>query len=147
MHPTSAAALFADLAILAEGATEVGCLPILAERLGIDTSSVEIVDCGGAPSIPMLAKVCDAFGIKYTTWFDQDRPEDIAKAVAQATAGRMALIVLDPDWEAVAGVPAGAGGKPWRSYSHFVLNNAALPLELELAVRSAYNHTSLDMRL
>lgn len=146
MHPTSAAALFADLAILAEGPTEVGCLPSLAERLGIDTSSVEIVDCGGAGSVPMLARVCDAFGIKYTTWFDQDRPDDITKAIAQATAGRMALIVLDPDWEAVAGVPAGAGGKPWRSYSHFVLNNAALPPELEFAIQSAYGHTSLDMR-
>jgi CRISPR-associated exonuclease Cas4 len=146
MHPTSAAALFADLAILAEGPTEVGCLPHLAERIGLDAVSVEIVDCGGAGSVPMLARVCDAFGIKYTTWFDQDRPDDIAKAIGQATAGRMALIVLDPDWEAVAEVPAGAGGKPWRSYSHFVLNDAALPANLEGAIRAAYDHTSLDMR-
>lgn len=149
MHPTSSAALFADVAILSEGATEVGCLPALASGLGLDISNIEVVDCGGGGSIPAMARICDAIGVRYVTWFDQDQNDSIAKVQGAATAGRLALVVLSPDWETVAAIPGAPfkkKEKPWRSYQHFILNGAALTPMLELAIKAAYQHTNFDMR-
>jgi len=131
-----AAMLFADLVILVEGQSEKIVLPHLAERMGLNTNNVEIVDCGGNQGVPVYQRILEGFGIKYVAWLDTDGTTavDIARSIRTAQNGK---IVLTPgDWEKLNGLEAGR--KSYVSWKHFVYEENEPNQKLQTRIRAAY---------
>lgn len=66
--------LFAKKVLLVEGPTELGALPILADKLGynFDENGVSVVNVGGKWLFPLFAKICEGFQIPYFILADND---------------------------------------------------------------------------
>ena len=140
----------AHAVVLVEGLTEKLVLPFVFAALGhdVDREAISIVECGGKPNIPLFARICGAAGIPFVVVHDSDRktsgrlaPADQAlNALIADTAGEERVIVLDPDFEAVAGL-AGQRHKPEHAWREFAERPAAeMPGQL---VRVAELTTSL----
>jgi hypothetical protein len=119
----------AHAVVLVEGLTEKLVLPFVFAALGhdVDREAISIIECGGKPNIPLFARVCRAAGIPFVVVHDSDRKtsgrlapaEQALNALIAETAGEERVIVLDPDFEAVAGL-AGGRHKPehaWREFA------------------------------
>jgi hypothetical protein len=119
----------AHAVVLVEGLTEKLVLPFVFAALGhdVDREAISIVECGGKPNIPLFARICRAAGIPFVVVHDSDRKtsgrlapaERALNALIADTAGEERVIVLDPDFEAVAGL-AGHRHKPehaWREFA------------------------------
>jgi AAA ATPase domain len=119
----------AHAAVLVEGLTEKLVLPFVFTALGhdVDREAISIIECGGKPNIPLFARICRAAGIPFVVLHDSDRKtsgrlapaEQALNALIAETAGEEQVIVLDPDFEAVAGL-AGRRHKPehaWREFA------------------------------
>jgi hypothetical protein len=119
----------AHAVVLVEGLTEKLVLPFVFAALGhdVDREAISIVECGGKPNIPLFARICRAAGIPFVIVHDSDRrtsgrlapAEQALNALIAETAGEERVIVLDPDFEAVAGL-AGRRHKPehaWREFA------------------------------
>jgi predicted ATPase len=119
----------AHAAVLVEGLTEKLVLPFVFAALGhdVDREAISIIECGGKPNIPLFARICRAAGIPFVVLHDSDRKtsgrlapaEQALNALIAETAGEERVIVLDPDFEAVAGL-AGRRHKPehaWREFA------------------------------
>jgi AAA ATPase domain len=119
----------AHAAVLVEGLTEKLVLPFVFAALGhdVDREAISIIECGGKPNIPLFARICKATGIPFVVVHDSDRKtsgrlapaEQALNALITETAGAERVIVLDPDFEAVAGM-AGHRHKPehaWREFA------------------------------
>lgn len=119
----------AHAAVLVEGLTEKLVLPFVFAALGhdVDREAISIIECGGKPNIPLFARICRAAGIPFVVLHDSDRKtsgrlapaEQALNALIAETAGEERVIVLDPDFEAVAGL-AGRHHKPehaWREFA------------------------------
>jgi predicted ATPase len=134
--------------VLVEGLTEKLVLPFVFSALGydVDREAVSIIECGGKPNIPLFARICKATGIPFIVMHDSDRrasgklvaAERALNALIADTAGEKRVIVLDPDFEAVAGL-AGHRRKPERAWREFAARDAdEMPAQLvrvaELAV-------------
>ena len=143
----------ARAAVLVEGLTEKLVLPFVFSALGYDADreAISIVECGGKPNIPFFARICRATGIPFVVVHDSDRrssgrlaPADQAlNALIAETAGEERVIVLEPDFEAAAGL---VGHKPERAWREFAERGAAeMPKQLvraaELAVSLANQYT------
>jgi hypothetical protein len=115
--------------VLVEGLTEKLVLPFVFSALGhdVDREAISIVECGGKPNLPLFARICKATGIPFVVVHDSDRrtsgrlapAERALNALIAETAGEERVIVLDPDFEAVAGL-AGHRRKPehaWRAFA------------------------------
>jgi AAA domain, putative AbiEii toxin, Type IV TA system len=141
----------ARAAVLVEGLTEKLVLPFVFSVLGydVDREAISIVECGGKPNIPLFARICRATGIPFVVLHDSDRrtsgrlvaAERALNALIAETAGEGRVIVLDPDFEAVAGLTGGSR-KPERAWREFAERAAAeMPRQLvsvaELAVSLA----------
>lgn len=137
--------------VLVEGLTEKLVLPFVFSALGhdVDREAISIIECGGKPNIPLFARICKATRIPFVVVHDSDRrasgrlvaAERALNALIAETAGEERVIVLDPDFEAVAGL-AGRSRKPERAWRDFAARAAAeMPRELvraaELAVSLA----------
>jgi hypothetical protein len=98
----------------------------------VDRDAISIVECGGKPNIPLFARICRATGIPFVVVHDSDRKtsgrlapaERALNALIAETAGEERVIVLDPDFEAVAGL-AGHRRKPERAWKEFAERPAA----------------------
>ena len=119
----------AQAAVLVEGLTEKLVLPFVFAALGhdVDREAISIDECGGKPNIPLFARICKATGLPFVVVHDSDRKtsgrlvpaERALNALIAETAGEQRVIVLDPDFEAVAGL-AGRRRKPehaWREFA------------------------------
>jgi hypothetical protein len=119
----------AHAVVLVEGLTEKLVLPFVFAALGhdVDREAISIIECGGKPNIPLFARICKAAGIPFVVVHDSDRKtsgrlapaEQALNALIAETAGEERVIVLDPDFEAVAGL-AGRRHKPehaWREFA------------------------------
>ena len=119
----------AHAVVLVEGLTEKLVLPFVFAALGhdVDREAISIIECGGKPNIPLFARICKATGIPFVVVHDSDRKtsgrlapaEQALNALIADTAGEERVIVLDPDFEAVAGL-AGRRHKPehaWREFA------------------------------
>jgi hypothetical protein len=119
----------AHAVVLVEGLTEKLVLPFVFAAVGrdVDREAISIVECGGKPNIPLFARICRATGIPFVVVHDSDRKtsgrlapaEQALNALIAETAGEERVIVLDPDFEAVAGL-AGRRHKPehaWREFA------------------------------
>ena len=146
--------LFADCAVLCEGATEKLCLPKLANALGIYNPAFEIVDCNGAPLIETYQKVLESLHVPYVIWADGDEGDPVKKDVAaerieQWKAVRTAIgsiVVNRHDWEDAAGMPPAGRDKPLKSWTKFVANGDPCPPTLEDTIRAVYARQDLDLR-
>jgi AAA ATPase domain len=124
----------AHAVVLVEGLTEKLVLPFVFAALGhdVDREAISIVECGGKPNIPLFARICRAAGIPFVIVHDSDRKtsgrlapaEQALNALIAETAGEERVIVLDPDFEAVAGL-AGRRHKPEHAWREFAERPAA----------------------
>jgi predicted ATPase len=124
----------ARAAVLVEGLTEKLVLPFVFAALGhdVDREAISIVECGGKPNIPFFVRICKATGIPFLVVHDSDRKtsgrlapaEQALNALIADAAGEERVIVLDPDFEAVAGL-AGRRHKPEHAWRQFAERPAA----------------------
>ena len=130
----------ARAAVLVEGLTEKLVLPFVFAALGhdVDREAISIVECGGKPNLVLFARICRTAGIPFVVVHDSDRrasgklaaAERTLNALIAKTAGKERTVVLDPDFEAVAGL-AGHKRKPERAWREFANRPAAeMPEEL-----------------
>ena len=137
----------ARAAVLVEGLTEKLVLPFVFAALGhdVDREAISIIECGGKPNIPLFARICKATGVPFVVVHDSDRrpsgklvaAESALNALIAQTAGEERTIVLDPDFEAVAGLEGGSR-KPERAWREFASRPAAeMPRELVRAAELA----------
>jgi hypothetical protein len=126
-------------------------LPFVFSALGydVDREAISIIECGGKPNIPLFARICNATGIPLVVVHDSDRrtsgrlvaADRALNALIADTAGEKRVIVLDPDFEAVAGL-ARQSRKPEQAWREFAARAAnEMPGQLvcvaELAVSLA----------
>lgn len=137
----------ARTAVLVEGMTEKLVLPFVFQALGHDPDreAISIVECGGKPNIPLFARICRAVGVPFVAVHDRDAPagrqpiaaERALNALIAEVAGRERTIVLEPDFEGVAGL-RGHRHKPERAWRRFAsLPAAELPESLVRAAELA----------
>ncbi|HXV57993.1 MAG TPA: TOPRIM nucleotidyl transferase/hydrolase domain-containing protein [Gaiellaceae bacterium] len=142
-------------AILVEGRTEKLVLPSVFRALGrdADRDQVSIVECGGKSNITVFAQICQACGIPFVVVHDRDAeegkdpiPAEVAlNALIAEVAGSERVVVLVPDFEAVAGLE-GHSNKPERAWTHFSEPGVEVPEPLERAVRLALEAGGLSPR-
>jgi hypothetical protein len=138
---------FSRAAILVEGMTEKIALPFVFHALGhdADREQISIVECGGKTNLLLFVEICRRARVPYVVVHDsdvrpgQEPPEGTAElnALIRRQAGARRTIVLEPDFEGVAGF-RGKGHKPERAWRR--LAEAApeeLPEPLVRAVRLA----------
>jgi hypothetical protein len=114
--------------VLVEGLTEKLVLPFVFAALGhdVDREAISIIECGGKPNLPLFARICRATGIPYVIVHDSDRrasgklvaAERALNALIAESAAEGHTVVLDPDFEGVAGL-AGHSRKPERAWREF----------------------------
>jgi hypothetical protein len=132
--------------VLVEGRTEKLVFPFVFRALGYDPDreAISIVECGGKPNIPLFARICNAVGLPYLVVHDRDAPpgrepiqaEAVVNAEIAVVAGSDRTIVLEPDFEAVAGL-AGHSHKPERAWRSFAAGERPVPAQLVRAVELA----------
>ena len=135
-------------AVLVEGLTEKLVLPFVFAALGhdVDREAVSIIECGGKPNLPLFARICRATGVPFVVVHDSDRrasgklvaAERALNALIAETAGEDRTVVLDPDFESIAGI-TGHSRKPERAWRDFASRSStAMPEQLvrvaELAI-------------
>ena len=134
----------AHAVVLVEGLTEKLVLPFVFAALGqdVDREAISIIECGGKPNIPLFARICRATGIPFVVVHDSDRKTSGKLAAAERAlneliaevAGEEHVVVLDPDFEAVAGL-TGHRRKPERAWREFSERPAAeMPQQLARVV-------------
>jgi len=134
-------------AILVEGLTEKMTMPFVFHSLGhdADREQISIVECGGKANLPLFVEICKRARVPYVVIHDSDvrrgrepvPAELVLNARIRRSAGARRTIVLDPDFEAVAGFRSRAH-KPERAWRR--LGQTApgdLPAPLVHAVRLA----------
>jgi hypothetical protein len=104
---------FSRAAILVEGMTEKMALPFVFNALGhdVDREQISIVECGGKANLPLFVEICRRARVPYVVVHDSDmRPgrEPVASetklnALIRRRAGARRTVVLEPDFEGVAG--------------------------------------------
>jgi predicted ATPase len=134
-------------AILVEGMTEKVALPFVFNALGhdADREQISIVECGGKSNLPLFVEICRRARVPYVVLHDSDiRPgrepipaELRLNALIRRRAGARRTIVLEPDFEGVAGF-RGKDRKPERAWRHLArARPEELPAPLVRAVRLA----------
>jgi predicted ATP-dependent endonuclease of OLD family len=134
--------LLARAALLVEGMTEKLVFPFFFRALGYDADleGISIVECGGKPNIPVIARVCNAVGIPYVVVHDRDaapgdRPipsEQAVNKLIRRVAGSARTVLLSPDFEAVAKLH-GHRHKPRRAATWFALADSPADVPKQLA--------------
>jgi hypothetical protein len=142
---------FSRAAILVEGMTEKLALPLFFRALDrdADREQISIVECGGKSNLPLFVEICRRARIPYVVVHDSDlrpdRPpvdsELRLNALIRRKAGARRTVVLQPDFEGVAGF-RGRAHKPERAWSrlaHATKDELPAPLvrAVELALASA----------
>ena len=143
---------FSRAAILVEGMTEKITLPFVFHALGHDPDreQISIVECGGKANLPLFVEICKRARVPFVVVHDSDlRPdrepleaEVKLNALIRRRAGARRTIVLEPDFEGVAGFH-GRGPKPeraWRRLAHARPDELPEPLvrAVQLALDSAH---------
>lgn len=135
--------LLARAALLVEGLTEKVVFPFVFRALGLDVDrlGISIVECGGKTNLALFARVCQASGIPCVAVHDSDAAPSgrvshahrvLNTQVAQLV-GAERVVVLDPDFEGVAGL-RGGGRKPEQARLAFIAGRD-IPEPLRRAAR------------
>lgn len=129
----------ARAAILVEGQTERLALPFVFHALGYDPDRerISIIECGGKPNIPLIARVASAVSVPFIAVHDRDAPKGKKPNQAEQQLNRRIRqiagdhrVVLTPDFEGVAGLQ-GHTHKParaWRSFANLKAEDMPEPL-------------------
>jgi hypothetical protein len=135
----------ARAALLVEGRTEQLVFPFVFRSLGhdADREGISVVECGGKGNLPLFVRICQAARIPYVVVHDRDAPpgrqpipgERIRNELIAEVAGPDRTIVLEPDFEGVAGLK-GSGHKPERAFERFAAG-AEVPEPLRRAAELA----------
>jgi predicted ATP-dependent endonuclease of OLD family len=134
-------------AILVEGMTEKMTLPFVFHALGHDPDreQISIVECGGKANLPLFVEICKRAHVPYVVMHDSDMRQDREpvesevklNALIRRHAGARRTIVLEPDFEGVAGFRS-RSRKPERAWRRIALAHPQqLPAPLVRAVRLA----------
>jgi len=139
----------ARAAILVEGMTEKVTMPFVFRALGhdADRERISIVECGGKANIPLFVEICKRARVPYVVVHDSDMRPDRdpvlselkLNALIRRTAGARHTVVLDPDFEAVAGYHASRHGhKPRHAWRRLAEGGVPAPFAraVELALRA-----------
>jgi hypothetical protein len=115
--------------ILVEGITEKLIMPYVFRAMGHDPDRerISIVECGGKSKIPLFARICREAGIPFVAVHDRDalpgeepiQGERHLNELIARTAGPDNTIVLEPDFERVAGMRRSRDDKVARAWHHF----------------------------
>lgn len=120
----------ARAAVLVEGQTERLALPFVFQALGHDPDreGISIIECGGKPNIPVIARVARAVGVPFLAVHDRDAPARKQPNLAEQRLNRLIAeiagqdaVELAPDFEGVARLRGRQKHKParaWRNFSH-----------------------------
>jgi predicted ATPase len=142
---------FSRAAILVEGMTEKMTFPFVFRALGhdADREQISIVECGGKSNLPLFVEICKRARVPYVVVHDSDQrpgrepiPSDLRlNALIKRRAGARRTIVLEPDFEGVAGFRS-RHRKPERAqhrlgHAHREELPAPLVRAVELALESA----------
>jgi predicted ATP-dependent endonuclease of OLD family len=116
---------FARKIVLAEGACEKHCYPIVAKRLGVFNHSVTLVDCDGNDKIPLYQELLNAFQLPYLVVTDHDpgnkeTEEKVSEIKKLCEEGKGSVLLQTPDFEKAAGCEVGSKGKPMRAIRFFM---------------------------
>ena len=133
--------------ILVEGMTEKITLPFVFRALGhdADREQISIIECGGKAKLPLFIEICRRARVPFVVMHDSDRrpgggpseAEMKLNALIRRLAGARRTVVLEPDFEGVAGFH-GKRNKPERAWSHLAhARSDDLPEPLVRAVRLA----------
>jgi len=132
----------ARAALLVEGRTEKLVFPFVFEALGRDPDqeAISIVECGGKGNLPLFIRICQATGIPHVVVHDRDAEpgrepipgEHERNELIGQLAGPERTIVLEPDFEGVAGL-RGHGHKPARALERFTGPRVDVPEPLARA--------------
>ena len=133
--------------VLVEGRTEKLALPFVFAALGYDADreAISIVECGGKPNMPLFARICQRRRCAVRGRARQRHPTGPASRPGRAAlnaliaeaGGPERLVVLEPDFEAVAGLE-GHSHKPERAWRRFAaLTAAEIPEPLARAAKLA----------
>jgi putative ATP-dependent endonuclease of the OLD family len=133
--------------ILVEGMTEKITLPFVFRALGhdADREQISIVECGGKANLPLFVEICKRARVPCVVVHDSDmRPgrepleaELKLNALIRRQAGARRTVVLEPDFEGVAGFRSRAH-KPERAFRRLARAGPdELPEPLVRAVRLA----------
>jgi len=136
---------FSRASILVEGMTEKMAMPFVFHALGhdADREQVSIVECGGKANIPLFVEICKRARVPYVVVHDSDMrrgrdpvaSEVQLNALIRRRAGVRRTIVLEPDFEGVAGFRSRAH-KPQRAWRRIARSHPEeLPQPLVRAVR------------
>jgi predicted ATPase len=140
-------------AVLVEGMTEKMTLPFVFHALGFDPDreQISIVECGGKANLPLFVEICKRAHVPYVVLHDSDmRPgrepdpgEIKLNALIRRRAGARRTVVLEPDFEGVAGFRRRRERKPewaWQRFSRSQLHELPEPLvrAATLALESAH---------
>ncbi len=138
--------------ILVEGMTEKIILPFVFQALGRDPDreQISIVECGGKSNLPLFIEICRRARVPCVVVHDSDlRPgrdpveaELELNALIRRRAGARRTVVLEPDFEGVAGF-RGRAHKPeraWRRLARARPDDLPEPLvrAVELAIEAAH---------
>jgi predicted ATPase len=138
-------------AILVEGMTEKITLPLVFLALGhdADREQISIVECGGKANLPLFIEICRRARVPFVVLHDSDlRPgrepldaELKLNALIRRLAGARRTVVLEPDFEGVAGFHSKTH-KPERAWARLAYARPdELPEPLVRAVRLALDST------
>jgi len=137
----------ARAAILVEGQTERLALPFVFNALGYDPDAemISIIECGGKPNIPLIARVATTAGVPVVVVHDRDAPKEkkpiqaerrLNQIIARVAGGNR--VELTPDFEGVAGLRGHASRKPARAWHTFAdLKKQDVPPPLAAIVTKA----------
>lgn len=113
--------------VLVEGQTERLALPFVFRALGLDPDreGISIIECGGKPNIPLIARVAMAAGVPFVAVHDRDASEGEEPIQSEQVLNQMIGDIaganrfeLVPDFEGVAGL-RGHVHKPHRAWRSF----------------------------
>jgi hypothetical protein len=139
-------------AILVEGLTEKVTFPHVFRALGYDADreQISIVECGGKSNLPLFIEICRRARVPYVVVHDSDirrgreplESELRLNALIRKRAGVRRTIVLEPDFEGIAGY-RGKARKPERAWAHLAqapVDDLPEPLvrAVKLAIRTAH---------
>lgn len=74
---------FAKCVLIVEGDSELSCIPIFAEKIGIDFDQfgISIIKASGADSVIPIRNLLESFGIKSVGIIDQDKYKDSHRSI------------------------------------------------------------------
>jgi hypothetical protein len=97
-------ALFAQVPVLVEGASDRACFTVFWDKLAAnkevsarDARALDFINCEGAPLQPEMARLLCEAGKPVVAWAELDTPKELERLRAQGHCAALVLYPDDPD--------------------------------------------------